>query len=147
MILEFKRKKEHLLNLLNLINNYFKPLKDKYNWGSNPFYYYAGMNSIHPTFVQEMMGGGFDSEDIYSNLNYLSTIGGKKFSNELISLGKNYYKTIRKGSWSPEKMLKKKDVLIIGPGLSVYKYKKNIKFYKNISYCFTMQLVLFQKNI
>ena len=55
MILEFKRKKEHLLNLLNLINNYFKPLKDKYNWGSNPFYYYAGMNSIHPTFVQEMM--------------------------------------------------------------------------------------------
>ena len=126
MILEFKRKKEHLLNLLNLINDYFKPLKDKYNWGSNPFYYYAGMNSIHPTFVQEMMGGGFDSEDIYSNLNYLSTIGGKKFSNELISLGKNYYKIIRKGSWSPEKMLKKKDVLIIGPGLSVYKYKKKI---------------------
>ena len=50
----------------------------------------------------------------------------KSFSNELISLGKNYYKTIRKGFWSPEKMLKKKDVLIIGPGLSVYKYKKKI---------------------
>jgi hypothetical protein len=38
----------------------------------------------------------FEPEDIYSNLNYLSTVGGKKFSNELITLGKNFYKDVKK---------------------------------------------------
>ena len=74
---------------MNLIKNYFEPLKEKYKWGSNPFYYFAGLNSIHPTFVQEMLSdAGFEPEDIMYNLDKLSTVGGKKFSKELISLGK-----------------------------------------------------------
>ena len=70
--------------------------------GSNPFYYFAGLNSIHPTFVQEMLNdNGFDLEDIYYNLKNLSTVGGRKYSKELISLGKNYYSKINKGTWDP----------------------------------------------
>jgi len=132
LILELNRKKEHLINLLNLIKNYFEPLKEKYKWGSNPFYYFAGLNSIHPTFVQEMLSDTrFDSEDIYYNLNKLSTVGGRKFSKELISLGKNYYRKINKGDWDPSKVIKNRNVLIIGPGTSLIKYKsKIIKFIK-----------------
>ncbi len=134
-ILQFKNKKlsnDKLVNLLKLIKNYFEPIKDKYKWGSNPFYYYAGLNSIHPSFVQEMLGTNlFDTEDIYSNLNYLSTVGGKKYSKELISLGKKLYKNVNKGIWQPDKVIKNKDVLIIGPGNSVLKSKnKIIKFIK-----------------
>ena len=89
LILELNRKKEYLTDLLNLIKNYFDPLKEKHKWGSNPFYYYAGLNSIHPTFVQEMLSDNrFEYEQIYTNLKYLSTVGGRKFSKELISLGK-----------------------------------------------------------
>ena len=34
-------------------------------------------NSIHPTFVQEMMSDpGFDPEDIIYNLDNLSSVGG-----------------------------------------------------------------------
>ena len=133
LILELKRKNEKSANyvqLLNLIKNYFEPLKDKYKWGSNPFYYFAGLNSIHPSFVQEMLSEeSFQPEDIHSNLNYLNSVGGKKFSKELITLGKNFYKKINKGSWSPLKLLKKKDVLIIGPGQSTLQYKdKLIRF-------------------
>ena len=119
LILELNRKKEHLTNLLNLIKNYFEPLKERYKWGSNPFYYFAGLNSIHPTFVQEMLNdNGFDPEDIYYNLKNLSTVGGRKFSKELISLGKNYYRKINKGTWNPIKAIKNRNVLIIGPGIS-----------------------------
>ena len=40
--------------------------------GIKPFYYFAGLNSIHPTFVQEMLNdNGFDPEDIYYNLKNL----------------------------------------------------------------------------
>tara|TARA_Y100000389_G_C17441344_1_gene508741 strand:- start:67 stop:1665 length:1599 start_codon:yes stop_codon:yes gene_type:complete len=135
LILELKKKNkknEKLIDLLNLIKNYFEPLKKKYKWGSNPFYYFAGLNSIHPSFVQEMLNGeNFQPEDIYSNLNYLRSVGGRKFSNELISLGKNFYKKIKKGDWSPKEIIKNKDVLIIGPGKSTIDYKnKIIKFIK-----------------
>tara|TARA_A100001015_G_C15036634_1_gene736721 strand:+ start:2526 stop:4118 length:1593 start_codon:yes stop_codon:yes gene_type:complete len=127
LILELKRKKENFIYLLNLIKNYFEPLKTKYKWGSNPFYYYAGLNSIHPTFVQEMISDpGFDSEDILYNLKNLSTVGGRKFSKELISLGKNYYKKIVKGVWEPANFIKNQNVLVIGPGSSIIKYKKKI---------------------
>ena len=132
LILELNRKKENLLSLINLIKNYFEPLKNKYKWGSNPFYYYAGLNSIHPTFVQEMMSDpGFDPEDIIYNLDNLSSVGGRKFSKELISLGKNYYKKIIKGDWEPVDLIRNRNVLVIGPGSSTIKYKKRIiKFIK-----------------
>ncbi len=107
LILELKRKivkKEKIIDLLSLIKNYFEPLKKRYKWGSNPFYYFAGLNSIHPSFVQQMLSNeSFQTEDIFSNLNYLRTVGGRKFSNELISLGKNFYKNVKKGSWEPKK--------------------------------------------
>ena len=125
LILELNRKKENLLNLINLVKNYFEPLKTKYKWGSNPFYYYAGLNSIHPTFVQEMLNDpGFDTEDIIYNLDNLSSVGGRKFSKELISLGKNYYKKINKGDWEPVNLIRNRNVLVIGPGPSTHKYKK-----------------------
>ena len=135
LILELKKrskKNEKLIPLFNLIKNYFEPLKKKYKWGSNPFYYFAGLKSIHPSFVQGMLGDeSFQPEDIYSNLSYLNTVGGKKFSNELISLGKNFYKQVNKGSWKPIDLIKDKDVLIIGPGKTVHTYKeKIIKFIK-----------------
>ena len=132
LVLELKKKKEHLTSLLNLIKNHFEPLKERYKWGSNPFYYFAGLNSIHPTFVQEMLNdNGFDPEDIYYNLKNLSTVGGRKFSKELISLGKNYYRKVNKGTWDPISAIKNRNVLIIGPGISVNKYKsKIIKFIK-----------------
>ena len=130
LILELKKrseKNEKLIPLLNLIQNYFEPLKKKYKWGSNPFYYFAGLKSIHPSFVQGMLSDEtFQLEDIYSNLNYLNTVGGKKFSNELISLGKNFYKKVKKGSWKPINLIKGKNVLIIGPGKTVPSYKEKI---------------------
>ena len=139
-VLEFKTKKisnEKLVSLLKLIKFFFEPLKDKYKWGSNPYYYFAGLHSIHPSFVQEMLASNlFDIEDIYSNLNYLSTVGGRKYSKELISLGKNIYKKINKGNWQPKNIISGKDILILGPGKSVINNKtfivRFIKKYKPI---------------
>ena len=132
LILELDKKNANLINLLNFIKKYFEPLKEKYKWGSNFFYYFAGVNSIHPSFVQEMLvENRLDPEDIYRNLDYLRSVGGKKFSKELISIGQNYYKKKIKGDWEPVKILKNKNVLIIGPGSSTEKYKtKIIKFIK-----------------
>ena len=41
--------------LLKLIEQKFNPMKAKYKWGANPYYYLAGQYKIHPTFIQIML--------------------------------------------------------------------------------------------
>ena len=43
------------LPLIDLIQNEFSTLKEKYKWGSSPFYYLSGKNKIHPTYIQNML--------------------------------------------------------------------------------------------
>jgi len=37
------------------LQKYFMPLLAKYNWGSNPLYFYTGQKGIHPTYAQHLM--------------------------------------------------------------------------------------------
>ena len=57
LYLELQEKKinkdKNILPLLNLQNEFFVPLKEKYNWGTNPYYYLSGKLKIHPTYVQK----------------------------------------------------------------------------------------------
>ena len=65
--------------LLNLIEKYFKKLLEKYKWGSNPFYYIAGMNNIHPSFIQGMLTDNrYGTLEILGVLDNLKSEGGKK---------------------------------------------------------------------
>ena len=50
-----RNKKINTLPLLNLIKKYFEPLKNKYEWGTNTYYYMSGKYGIHPTYIQEML--------------------------------------------------------------------------------------------
>ena len=61
------KRKVNLLPLLNIIQNYFKKLQELYNWGTNPYYFLAGKNGIHPTFIQDMLKDErYDISDKYS---------------------------------------------------------------------------------
>ena len=53
-------------SLKKIITKYFFPLKKKYKWGPNKYYYLAGKNKIHPTFIQEIL-----SDKRYSKFTYL----------------------------------------------------------------------------
>ena len=60
--------------IMALIANTFKPMKEKYGWGTNPFYYLSGINSVHPTYVQEMMvDSRYNEEDIISTWHCFNT--------------------------------------------------------------------------
>lgn len=124
---KFQKKKINQIPLLNLINKYFKKMKDKYNWGTNTYYHLAGKMGVHPTFIQEMIGDPtFKPERIISNIKYLSKIGGKKFKPNLININNNLYKSEDKGDWTPNIILKNKKILILGPGINLKKSKKEI---------------------
>ena len=45
------QKNLNLVPLIKIINSHFNPLKNKYKWGTNIFYYLSGKYSIHPLML------------------------------------------------------------------------------------------------
>ena len=133
-IIEFEKKKNKTMDIIpltKLVNNEFKILKNKFNWGTNPYYYMAGKWGIHPSFVQEMISADFPEEKVFKNLKNLRDIGGHKFSKDLINRNELFYHGKVVGDWVPKKFLYKKKILILANGPSLLKFKDMVeKFIK-----------------
>ena len=127
---KYLEKKSDISLLLKLIDNRFNPMKVKYKWGTNPYYYLAGQNKIHPTFIQDMLSDSkLEPLDILSIINNLKKNDGKIFTKNLLDVGKNFYKGNTNGTWDPFSLIKGRDVLIIGSGPGSLKHSKAIEHF------------------
>ena len=120
---QLRDQRANLIPLMSLIRKEFSPLKMKHGWGTNPFYYLAGKHGIHPTYIQEMLGDSrYNEEDIFAVIDHLRTKGGKKFSFSTLNVARHFYHGEPCGSWTPSKMMKDQEVLILGtgPGVSAH---------------------------
>lgn len=127
--------------LFSLIEKYFKPLQQKYQWGANPFYYLSGKYGIHPTYIQEMLGDSrYETEDILAVINFLKKDGGKKFSLSTIEGARQFYVGKPMGSWIPMKSIRGKDVLILGSGPGVFEHKRAIEMFIRLNSPFVIAL-------
>ena len=108
---------QNLSQLLSLIKNYFEPMKQKYDWGPNTYYYLAGKYGIHPTFIQEMLSDTrYNPEDVISVIDYLNQKGGKKFNSQDLENARYFYSKKPVGTWAPKNLIRGRDVLILGSG-------------------------------
>ena len=122
---EYKKQNLNLVPLIKLVNEEFNPLKKKYLWGTNIFYFLAGKYSIHPSYIQSMLSDfRYQDEDILASIDHLKNQGGKRFNYEDLNELRKFYKGKPKGKWNPKLMFQNKDVLIIGPGKQVKKHEK-----------------------
>lgn len=130
-IIEFEKERHaqpNLESIVELIDNYFSPLQEKYSWGTNVFYYLAGENKIHPTYIQSMLDDNkYETPDILSLINHLKEVGGTKFSKEVLETGRQLYKSKKEGTWNPKEVFKGKEVLIIGSGPSALTHKEGLE--------------------
>lgn len=125
-----KAKPYDLLPLLKLVRTIFNPLKSEYGWGSNPFYYMAGLYSIHPTYIQEMLKDNqYDDEDILSVVNHLKNTNSAKFDCTALNAAMNFYSGPPRGSWAPCGALKDNTILLLGVGPSIEQHKEAIETY------------------
>ena len=135
LICNISEKKESKYNpnpIYFLAENIFKELKNKFGWGKSIYYRLSAKKNIHPSYIQEMVTDKrYNHENIINIIDVLSKIKGssynplalKKLLNENITL---------KNNWNANNWCSNKDVLIIGQGKSVFKYKeKIIKFIHN----------------
>jgi 4-hydroxy 2-oxovalerate aldolase len=124
----YRQGQGNLIKLLELIDQYLKPMKNNYGWGINPFYYLAGQNNIHPSYIQEMLQDKrYNDEDILAVIDFLKISGGKKFNLNTLESARYFYSGEPKGKWEPRTILKEKTVLILGSGPGVKKYQGAIE--------------------
>jgi 4-hydroxy 2-oxovalerate aldolase len=114
----------NLIPMLSLIKNYFQPLKAQKGWGSNPYYYLSGKYGIHPTYIQVMLSDKrYNEEDMIGVIEYLKKHRGKKFNYNNLDTASKFYCGKPKGNWSPSNIIKNRDILILGSGFGLVKYK------------------------
>ena len=123
----FSKKKYNVLPLTKIIKKYFEPLKIKYKWGPNPFYYLAGKHGIHPTYIQEMLTIKMDEDEILEAIKQLKNKDGNKYDVNLVK--SEFQKPIKliKGNWQPKNKLRNKEVLLLSSGPKLNEFKKEIE--------------------
>ena len=93
--------------LFKLISNHFKPLKEKFGWGLNPYYFLAGEYNIHPTYIQEMISDNrYNDEDIVSVIDYLKEQGANKFYPDRLEAARHFYSNNGEGNWYPAEIIR-----------------------------------------
>jgi 4-hydroxy 2-oxovalerate aldolase len=130
---ELIRKVESLKRNLNFkeidkcIKNSFLDLKKKFKWGPSKTYVFAAANNIHPTYVQvlenEFKNDKFKILEILKRIKNTNLVS---YNPDLIKKFFNSDKEIKNGGWNAKNWCNKKNLLIIGKGESLKKYKNDL---------------------
>ena len=135
LVIELEEAREHHTNvipLMELIHNYFRPMKIKYGWGTNSYYYLAGKHGIHPSYIQEMLSDKrYGVEDILAVIEHLREEDGKKFNVDTLEGALKFYSGETRGTWAPAKIMKDREVIILGAGPGVAMHRAAIQSYIN----------------
>lgn len=126
----FENDDEYNDSLINLLEEYFYPIQEKYKWGTNPFYFLAGKYNIHPSYLQDMIENDkFDRKDILSFLMNYENLDKESYNPENEETGSIHYSDVVEGNFDSLDLLDDKEILIIGSGESVEKYKSDIELF------------------
>jgi len=108
---------EDLAPLFQCMADWFEPLRDRYRWGSNPYYFLGGLYGIHPTYIQTMLSDSrYGADDIVATIEYLRARGADRYSKANLEQAGNFYGDAPQGSWQPAELIKGREVLILGSG-------------------------------
>ena len=121
--------KNNISPILSLINRYFIKLREKYKWGTNPYYYFSGKYKIHPSYIQNLLTDPIYSDD--DRLMIINKLKDKKainfYSDFLTKDIINFNNSITSGKWNPKDILQEKEILILATGPSTSKYKLELE--------------------
>tara|TARA_Y200000002_G_C22685635_1_gene665870 strand:- start:2317 stop:3915 length:1599 start_codon:yes stop_codon:yes gene_type:complete len=113
--------------ILKLSHKRFRPLKNKFEWGPNIFYYISAKNKIHPTYTQELLSDNrYSADQIVSSIKTLSSSDSSKYKFDKLQDSLMSQLNKDNGSWNATDWCKNKDVLFLGAGKSLENNKDKI---------------------
>lgn len=133
LVTELMAKRDRPANvapLFSLISNHLQPLQQRHGWGTNPYYFLAGVHGIHPTYIQEMLADSrYAEEDLLVVIDFLQHQGGKKYNPGTLESARHFYSGEPQGSWSPEGLIAGREVLLLGSGPGVARHRQGLEAY------------------
>lgn len=116
--------------LLSAIRKFFRPMQDRYRWGTNPYYYLSGKYGIHPTYVQEMLDDPrYGEDEVLAVIEHLRKEGGKSFNIHALDAARNFFSGELQGKWRPETVIENRQVLLLGTGPGTQRYASAIEVF------------------
>ena len=111
------------------VEDYLK-IKNKFNWGSNLYYHYAANHRIHPTFVQSLLNDKrYDNQQVMGALGFLSERDSTSYSIEAVRDAIYGDNVDVEGTWDATNWLINREILIVGNGPSISRYRDDILNY------------------
>ena len=111
---------------MELVTNYFLPMKNKYHWGSSMEYFIGAEKSLHPTYIQTICSDESISPNIRIQIieDLAKVDKPNSFSNEVLDAVKAKLDTDQSISMGNDcsKILSDRDVLIVAQTDSFKKY-------------------------
>ncbi len=126
----FQNKNTNFSDLIDFNSKYLDKLKYEKKWGSNPFYFLAGKNKIHPSYIQEMLhDDSFNTADIVNFIDSTNFLDKESFDlNNVNFTEKLYSKTPETNEIKLEKF-NDKSFLLLGSGKNLNKYGSDLELF------------------
>ena len=108
----------------------FERMRKEYNWGTNIYYFMSAVYGIHPSYIQELLGGGiYDSEQILSAIQFLSSKSASFYSLETLLASISGVNGDMSGEWSASKWIHGREVMIVGAGDTTSRHMSTVLNY------------------
>jgi 4-hydroxy 2-oxovalerate aldolase len=105
--------------LERIIDTYFEPERRKARWGPNIHYVRAAAKSVHPTFVQEMLGNAaYSSIELGSAIDHLASMNAQRFTREGLEAAETWVGDAQspRSAWDQSDLFRGAKVLFVGSG-------------------------------
>lgn len=119
------------LEILEILDEYIKPLRTKYQWGYEAAYYIASVTECHPNYASFLLNKNtLHVQDIYAILNSLDknkrSLFDKQYAGEAYLKYMNHYVDDQETIEYLSKLIDGKPVLLLAPGKSLIKNMSKI---------------------
>lgn len=123
LLLELEQRRPGSYNpeaVFPLVLDEFEALRENHRWGYNLFYYLSAFYGVHPTYVQEMLGGArYHREHILDVLRFLRDSQSSVYSEDQFRSALSDSTLGTDGEWDATGWCQDREVLILGSGPSL----------------------------
>jgi 4-hydroxy 2-oxovalerate aldolase len=96
------------------IEKQMHPLRERYLWGTDSFYFLAGQKKIHPSFIQNLHeDSSLNISDKVDAVQNLTTFDSLRYSENMLEKALEPNIKVHDGTWSPNEMIASESILII----------------------------------
>ena len=124
----FTNKGNNYQDLISFNSKHLEELKYSKKWGSNPYYFLAGKNKIHPSYIQEMLHDeSFNEDDIVNFIESTSFIDKESFDIKNVNFTEKIFNSTPSSNQINSTKFKNSNILILGSGGNLKNYSDEIE--------------------